>query len=182
MAITIKQIEGVPASYPSAPSGLSTAAAALSNETIWLRIEQWISHRFASRTIQWVVEGCGEWVPNLVPATITTVESWSCGASVWEVADPALEASPMGGYLLRHSGPYRFTGAVGAGPVPEAVSEGYRRLAEYLAASPGSPGASSYRSEVIGIGTEEVTRAQSWMAKALHNSGAADLLRPYRRP
>jgi hypothetical protein len=181
MVTTTKQIEGVPASYPAAPSGLSTAAAALSNEMIWQRIEGWIAYRFSSRTIQWVVEGPGEWTTPLAPATITTVESWSDRANVWETPTPVLDPSPLGGYWLACSGPYRFTGTVGGGTVPETVKEAYRRLAEYLASSAGKSGATTYRSEVIGVGTEEITRSQSWMAKALHNSGAADLLRPYRK-
>ena len=181
MAITIKQVEGVPASYPSAPAGLSTAAAALSNAMIWQRIESYIAWRWTSRTIQWVVEGPGEWVAPLAPATISTVESWSDRANVWETPTPVLDPSPLGGYWLACTGPYRFTGTVGGGTVPENVDEAYRRLAEYMAATPGTPGAASERSEVFGIGIKEVSRTPSWMARAMQNSGAADLLRQYRR-
>ena len=41
-------------------------------------------------------------------------------------------------------------------------------------------GARSYSAEV-GQLSESFTRDPAWQSKALHQSGAADLLRPYRR-
>ena len=88
------------------------------------------------------------------------------------------------GYWLPASGPYRFSGVVGdVSPFDEApplVQEAYRRLAEYFVTHIETPGA---RSETTTIGSLTVpqTRSSSWMAEALHNSGAADLLRSYRR-
>ena len=63
---------------------------------------------------------------------------------------------------------------------PAIVEEAYRRLAEYIAAAPETPG---LRSETLTIGgiTSTQSRGASWLALALQNSGAADLLRSYRK-
>jgi hypothetical protein len=124
------------------------------------------------------VEGCGEWSPPLSPTTISTVEVWS-SANEWESVE--IPASPSGGFYLPSSGPYRFTGTAGDdADVPAVVSEAFRRLAEYLAARPGKAGATS---ESISAGSITLAhrRSASWQASAVQNSGAGDLLRPYRR-
>lgn len=176
MATTIQQIESEPAEYPDAPSGLSTAGAALASAIVWDRLESWCAHRWAERPVTWVVEGPGEWVPPLTPTTISTVKVWS-RAGEWETV--TLTASPLGGYCLPCSGPYQFTATVGAAEVPPTVNEAYRRLAEYMAAKPGKPGATS---ESVTAGSISIAsrRSESWLAGAMANSGAADLLRAYR--
>jgi hypothetical protein len=176
MATTIQQTEAIPDAYPDAPDGLSTAAAALAPALIWQRIESYIAFRWSARDVVWIAEGTGMWRPPLAPATIATCEIWN--GTAWETV--TLDPSPLGGFWLPGSGPYRFTGSVGSGDVPAAVSEAWRRLAEYMAAKAGTPGATTDR---IRAGTVEVerTRSESWMAAALQNSGAADLLRNYRR-
>ncbi|MER9150802.1 hypothetical protein NKI30_19470 [Mesorhizobium opportunistum] len=177
MATTIKQTEGAPASYPAAPSGLSTAAAALDANMIWQRIEAYTAWRFTSRSIEWIAEGCGEWHPPLAPATITTTEIWQDNA--WTTA--TLDPSPTGGYMLPGDGPFRFTGTVGGGTVPAAVNEAFRRLAEYMAASKrGSPGTTREK-VVAGSVMVDKSRSASWAAEAMANSGAGDLLRNFRR-
>jgi hypothetical protein len=185
MATTIKQTEAAPESYPDlpSPSPLSAAAAALDPEMIWQRIEAYVAWRWTPRAIVWTVEGPGEWCPPLTPATIATVEVWS-RAGEWEAA--TLTPSPLGGYCLPCTGPYRFTGEGGGGSplpdVPAIVIEAFRRLAEYAAARPGKPGATE---ESISIGggslSKSVRRSASWMARAMDNSGAGDLLRAFRR-
>ncbi len=177
MATTIKQTESEPADYPAAPEGLSTAAAALAPAVVWERIETFVAHRWAERDVEWIVEGCGEWVPPLTPTTIETVEIWS-SAGEWE--DVTANASPLGGYWLSATGPYRFSGSAGGADVPSVVMEAYRRLAEYMAAKTGTAGV---RSESINAGSISIsrTRSASWMANAMANSGAADLLRSYRK-
>jgi hypothetical protein len=156
---------------------LSTAAAALAPAVVWERIESYVAHRWAERDVEWVVEGPGEWHPPLAPATIATVEVWS-SADEWETA--TLAPSPLGGYRLPASGPFRFSGTVGPAVVPATVNEAFKRLAEYMAAKPGKPGA---KSESINAGSISIahTRSESWMAGAMANSGAGDLLRPYRK-
>lgn len=176
MAVTIKQTEGQPASYPAAPAGLSTAAAALDPAMIWQRIEAYIAHRWSVRDVTWIVEGSGEWTAPLAPATIATVEVWQ--DDQWQAIDP--RPSAFGGYVLDGCGPYRFTGTADGGTLPAAVSEAFRRLAEYMAAKPGKAGATS---ESVAAGSITLThrRSASWIAEAMQNSGAGDLLRPYRR-
>ncbi|WP_037471600.1 hypothetical protein [Sinorhizobium fredii] len=180
MATTIKQTEAIPASYPATPSGLSTAAQALDPDMIWQRIEAYIAYRWTSRNAAWIVEGCGEWNPPLTPATVSTVEVWEDYA--W--TETTLDPSPLGGYFLPGDGPYRFTATVGGGSpaptVPEAVNEAFRRLAEYMAADRGTAGVTREQTSVGSI-TVATSRSSSWMAQAMQNSGAGDLLRPYRR-
>jgi hypothetical protein len=176
-ATTISAIEGTPEAWPDAPDGLSTDAAALDPALIWQRLESYIANRYSERTVEWIAEGCGEWRPTLKPATIATVEIWR-GES-WEVT--TLGTSPLGGYMLPGVGPYRFTGTAGEddADVPPIVLEAFRRLAEYTA---------GIEFEHLGVRSESVPdvwqgeyASPSWRARALQDSGAADLLRTYRR-
>ena len=176
MADTLKQVEAVP-TYPATPTGLSAAAAAINASVIWARIEAYVSTRWTSRAVVWTVEGPGDWEPLLTPATITTKEKWT--GTAWVADTP--DASPLGGYQLACA-TYRFTGTVGSGTVPAAVSEAFRRLAEYLASTDDAPAGVSDFTWNLGGGamSENFSRAPTWIARALINSGAADLLRPYR--
>lgn len=178
MATTIKQTESEPSSYAVVSnSGWSTAAAALSQAMIWQRIEAYIAHRWRARAVEWIVEGPGEWVPPLAPATISAVKIWN--GTGWD--DCTADASPLGGYWLTGVGPYQFTASVGySGSVDDTVIEAFRRLAEYMAAKPGKPGASRESVSAGSISTDW-NRSASWMAQAMQNSGAGDLLRGYRR-
>lgn len=175
MAVTIKQTEAIPASYPTV-SGLSTEAQALDAAALWQRIEAFTAWRWTAREVVWLVEGDGDWCPPLAPVEVTAEEVWD--GEAWVPA--TVYASPYGGYRLTTCGPFRFTATVGGGDVPAAVSEAFRRLAEYLVASIAPAGATSY-SLNLGQVSESIEISASHTAKALHNSGAADLLRPYRR-
>ncbi|NIY97281.1 MAG: hypothetical protein HWE39_23290 [Oceanospirillaceae bacterium] len=173
MATTLKQTEAA-ANYPTV-YGLSTEAAALDKYVIWPRIEAYIAHRFAARDVVWIAEGPGEWVAPLTPATVSTVEVWE----VYSWAEVTLNPTPLGGLELENS-TYRISASVGGGSVPDVVEEAYKRLAEYMAETADRPGASSYAMK-LGDLWEETERAPTWLARALQNSGAADLLRAYRR-
>jgi len=180
MAVAKYQQEDVPVSYPATPSGLSTKAAALDPAMIWARIETHIAHRWTPRAVVWIIDGPGEWVTPLTPATISTSEVWNGAA--WISA--SLAASPLGGFDLTGAGPYRITASVGVGTPPAPVNEAFKRLAEYIAGGRDQldePGATSYSTDIGGDLQWSVTRNAAWMARALQNSGAADLLRPYRR-
>jgi hypothetical protein len=62
------------------------------------------------------------------------------------------------------------------------VNEAFRRLAEYVAGKPGRYAGASFESVNIGEAiSESVRRDPAWMAMALQNSGAGDLLRSFRR-
>lgn len=181
MATILRQEEAEPASYPSYPGSpdiLSAAAAAIDPAVVWERLEQYIAHRYSARDVVWIVEGPGEFVPPLALATIDEIAVWSCGAGEYEAV--TLQPSPMGGCYLPASGPYRFEASVAAAEIPAPIWEAYRRLAEYMAAKPGKPGATSERVTAGSVSVSH-SRSQSWIANALQNSGAADLLRPYRR-
>lgn len=161
MATTIKQTEG-----------------ATDQDAIWQRIEAYIAHRFASRSVEWIVEGPGEWCAPLAPTTIATVEIWNGAA--WEII--SAPDSPLGGYWLSGDGPYRFTATVGGGDVPIAVGEAYNRLAAYMdGMAENTPGARSYSIDIPDVESKSIERDASWIARAMQYSGAADLLRPYRR-
>jgi len=180
MAVTIKQTETSPEAYPDSPEGLSEAATAIVS-AVWRRIETYTAFRTTVRDVTWIVEGCGEWVPPLTPASIASVEVWQ--GDEWQVAEPA--SSPLGGYTLPGHGPYRFTGTAGDddADVPADILEAVRRLAEYMAAdvNPAHAGARVVSETIPNIITLSIERSPAWMAQALINSGAADLLRRYRR-
>ena len=159
----------------------------------WQRVESWIAHRWNERTIEYIVQGDGDWHPNLSPSTIETVEVWRDGAWVAATLDP----TPLGGYVLDGEGPYRFTGTVGSeNDPPRAVKEAVFRLAQYFLAINETPpehrivstlktdqapfyepGAFQHSLRQLEI---ERPNAQ-WIARAMQLSGAADLLRPYRK-
>lgn len=63
---------------------------------------------------------------------------------------------------------------------PEDVLEAFRRLAEYSTDKDAHPSLTS-RSVEIGSLRESFERSPAWLARAMQYSGAADLLRPYRR-
>lgn len=116
MAVTLKQIEAIPANYPAAPAGLSVAAAALEPAMIWQRIESYIAHRWTARAVIWTVEGPGDWEAPLTPAILGLVEVWT--GTAW--AAVTLTASPLGGYALPAEGPYRISASVGVGIAPKS--------------------------------------------------------------
>jgi len=178
MAIDLlKQVEEAPDDYPAAPAGLSTAAAALDPDMIWARIETYIAHRYSERDVIWIIEGStgAMWSPPLTPMVSQMAEIWLDDA--WHPI--TLIPAPIG-LCLQGGGIYRVIAQVGAGYPPAPVLEAFRRLAEYLADDPGTAGASSTSVE-IGPIKESLDRNPAWVARAMQNSGAGDLLRPYRR-
>lgn len=163
----IAQIEELPESYP-AVEGVTGAAL----DTAWQRIEHYIAWRFTPRTVTWRVctDGC-EWHAPLAPVVSLTVQV--------DDGDPYVpDTCPLGGWALP-SGPVIVTATVGAGPVPAAVSEAVSRYAKLIATSKSMPvGATRFSS---GTFNASVRREELNPAMALVNSGAADLLRAYRR-
>lgn len=174
MATTLKQHESAPAARPDL--AIETTVSA---EAIWQRIESWIAHRWGSREVVWIVEvanGGDEWTPPLTPAEIDSVEHWN--GSEWL---ESLHLDGPLGVIFPGDGTYRVTSTVGAaGDPPGAVVEAWRRLALFVDDTDDKAGASNFN---INLGSVEYAydRSPAWMAKALHHSGAADLLKPYRR-
>jgi hypothetical protein len=175
--------EELPTSYPDAPAGLSEAAAALDADMIWQRIESYVAHRWTPRTATWMLVGDGNWLPNLTPVTISTFEYWDGGNDAYVSVSPRPGA--FGGFLLegRVGTEWKITGSVGGGAtVPATVNEAFRRLAEYLADDRGDPsGASDFSMNIGGEISESHRRSAQWVARAMQLSGAADLLRPFRK-
>lgn len=176
---TLRIIEEAPAAWPAAPSGLSPKAAAIAPAVVWRRLESWIAWRWGARACSFVVEGrYAAWRAPLHPFTAATVEAWDGDA--W--AAVTLPADPLDGVLLGPAPHYRFAGTLGAAATPPAdVLEAYRRLSEYMAEKHGLDGSSSRTVELGGDLKESYERAPTWLARAMSYSGAADLLRPYRR-
>lgn len=178
MAVTVEFSEGVPNVWPDAPDGLTPAAAALDAAPIWARLEAWCGIRWSVRAATALVDGYGKWHPPVTPFVVTAVEKWSAGE--WVATTYSL--NPFGGLMLETDGEFRITGTVGDDSVPPPpVQEAFRRLAEYLADTmPKAAGSSGVKID-LGTVAVEVQRSPTWLARAIHNSGAADLLRPYRR-
>ena len=176
MADLLHEIENKPAAYPAAPS-LSSAAAALDANSIWERIENYIRTRYTERQVVWIVEACHNenWTPPLSPVVSLSAEVWTDGA--WVSTD--LTEAPLG-YTLPKYGTFRITAQVGAGEAPNAISEAFRRMAEYSVERFERAGAMGGTVSVGSINLS-YSRTAAHAAKALQYSGAADLLRPYRR-
>ena len=182
MTTLLRETEGTPASWPAvtafarpAPIGDPDHPEATVNLALaWQRIEAFTGWRWSARTVTWIVEGPGEFVPRLEPFTLSTVELWD-DADGWAEATAA--PSPAGGYVLG-DGTWRITGTAGtgAGAVPEAVAEAVRRLMEFNLEV-----AESYKGETAIYADDGRQRTAAWAAKAIHLCGAADLLRPWRR-
>lgn len=196
MADLLKEVEAIPANYPAATVGAAWSSADVA--TIWQRIESYIRTRYTEREVVWTIDAReGEdWTPPLSPLSFYTAEKWESGAWVSAV----LSDGPVG-LCMPSDGVFRVTGTVGGGDVPAVVSEAYTRLARYTSAIQRTPGerlamrkvAMNSREEapVRQTPAQDATRVQetdgsveyatNWPAKALQLSGAADLLRPYRR-
>lgn len=174
MAVTLKVIETDPTEWPAVTRYPRAAMwedemggydPVINAEVVWRMIERWCTTRWPSRAVVYFVEGPGEWGPRLSPYTATATERWT--GTDWEAV--TLRPSPLCGYDLDGEH-YRITGTAGDGSaVPEDVQEAWRRLHSYILGN-----SSAHLDE---LGDPEGAPA----GKALRYSGAADLLRPYRR-
>lgn len=184
MAVTLKEVEGVPASWPDVtpyPLAKAWQDADYSGEnpsiapaTIWRIIERWITTRWRSRSVVYTVEGAGHWNARLSPFTVSTTERWT--GTGWEAV--VLRPSPLDGFDV-DDGIFRIAGTAGdASAVPDDVQEAWRRLHSYILV-----GSSEHLDMVTSFGATPETdeRPRAYAAKAIPLSGAGDLLRPYRR-
>ena len=152
------------------------------NPHVWRRIEQYTAFRWSSRQAVWTVIGGGDWFPHLRPVTNVTVDVWDETLHVWEAV--TVDATPLGYHLPSHR-TYRITCDLGDTPeaVPQLIVEAYRRLEQYMTEAQLSTvpvGASSHSESIGGELSESLERNPAHVARALQNSGCADLLRPYR--
>ena len=179
MTDLLQEIEETPASYPASPAGMSDPATWIDAAIIWERIEAYTRTRYTARRVVWTVEGReGEnWKPPLTPMASQTAEKWESGG--WVAV--TLPDGPVG-LCLPSDSVFKVTAQVGGGTPPAAVTEAFRRLAEYMAdGDDDRAGVSSYTVNMGGAIQESYQRNAAHAARALQNSGAADMLRPYRR-
>ncbi|MEQ9260938.1 MAG: hypothetical protein RIG84_17765 [Roseovarius sp.] len=159
----------VSVAYPDAPEGLSTEAAAIPAAVIWDRLESWTNYRWSETVTDFVVNPPCEvkWQPPYAPFVVDSVDG---------------ETATIDGFgqvILRSKSVVRCT--IGGATPTETVNAAYIRLAEYMAATDDAPGGVSRYSIDVGDISESWSRKADHMAKAIHNSGAADLLRRYRK-
>lgn len=164
--------------YPSGPAGVEYSPD-LDEDTVWQRIEAWVNYRWSPREVTWLVEGCGEFIPPLRPATITSIERWGDDA----YGPDLTRSGPMGGVLLATPGVYRIRATVGSDTPPAAALEAFARLYEFMAATRADEhhGARSYSLSAVSGAGKRISRFAEYKARALELSGAADLLRPWVR-
>lgn len=165
MSVLVSQNEAQFFGYPN------VASAAL-----WKRIENYIAWRWGEREVTWIVNGPGEWLPPLIPYTVTSIEVWR---DDWEPV--TLDPVPIG--LCLDELTYRVKATVGSTDAPPAdVLEAATRLSEYFADGwDAARAATTFRSS-LGELDSSAERPATWAARALQYSGAADLLRNYRNP
>ncbi|MEM8574193.1 MAG: hypothetical protein AAGF48_06120 [Pseudomonadota bacterium] len=182
-ATTLEQYESPLAERGVRPPGLSEDASKLEPDEIWVRLEAYTAYRFWPREVVWNVEGPGDWSVPLYPATIEKVEAWLDDA--W-TETTAYGPSPHG-LNFPSDALYRITADVGRWSsdtntcLVYPFDEAYRRLAEYIAAD-GIPNYSKIVWNSVGRSGGHIgLRPYYWMPKALQLSGAADILRNYRR-
>ena len=177
IAETLTAHEAEPEAWP-AVSGLSDKAAALDAGPIWRRLEVWAAVRFAVRLVTFKVEGPGTWAVPFEPATLVEAERFASG---WQVVQ--LDPHPERPGWRLEAGLYRIKAEVGGAPPPVAL-EAFRRLAEYLADDRFPAGVTIQQESIggpAGTASQHMHRPAAWMGRAVHYSGAADVLRPIRR-
>jgi hypothetical protein len=180
MVELIKETEAIPTSYPSVTPYPHTnfdvpieQDAQIEPALIWQRIEAYIAHRWTEREVVWIIaaDAGEEWTPRLTPVNSHSAERWDGAA--WQAV--TLLDGPEG-LCMPSGGRYRITASVGAGDPPEAVREAFRRLHEYARGI-----AESWRTETAQYRSDTSQAVAGWAGKAIQLSGAADLLRNYRR-
>lgn len=178
MAVTLSEIEGAPEAWPEVSPYPRAALgdpydAEVTPEAVWQVIERWVTVRWAARPVTFIAEGPGLWASRLTPFALVGAELWTGDA--WTEATPG--PSPFGGLELGED-IYRITGTVGDdSPVPQDAAEAWRRLHSYLLGD-----ANTHRASALAMfSLEGGDRPRAHAAQALRLSGAADLLRPYRR-
>jgi hypothetical protein len=176
MATTLKISEVSPAIYPALSTPVSLPPG-VSIDAVWRRIEDWTAYRWGARDAVFIVEGPGNWTAPVLPTTFDVTEIWRDDA--WEAV--TLRPTALGGLFLPELAHYRIAATVGADDAPPpAVEEAVRRLAQYFGNvainAQQSRLASGFKLDDVDVQFSEPHVA----AKAMKESGAADLLRRYR--
>jgi len=146
--------------YPDAPND---------DPVIWDRLESFCNFRWSETVMEFVVNPPCEiqWQPPYEPFLIMEVNG-----------EPA-EPDEYGAVKIRDKSIIRAT--IG-GAVPSAtVLKAYQRLADYFAAENEAPAGVQRYSVTIGDISETYSMRSDHLSRAMQNSGAADLLRKYRK-
>ena len=179
MTKTLPIDEGRPEAWPAIVTTPWVPGNGFDPEAVWLRIECWIAYRWGERPCTFVVEGgCGSWRPPLVPFAVETIETWTAAhgrrsrsaaparrrrasARRWPIGSAARSARPT-------RRPRACSRLLVAWPITPPIRKHIlaRRFADQQTDRDGASIA--------------IDRAPNWTARVLANSGAADLLRPYR--
>lgn len=175
MIDVIKQFEATPDAYPTVtPFNRlghidDVQDAPVNADQVWQRIESYVAHRWTPREVVWTFTGNAgdEFTPRLVPMVSHDAHFWG---DQWESV--TLQSGPFG-LQLPFDGTYRITATVGGGDLPAAVGEAFKRLHEYTRGIN-----DSFKNEAA---IQDDTTVRNWTGRALQLSGAADVLRPYRR-
>lgn len=180
-----------PAAYPVVPPSALLVVDTGIPAWIWQRIEAYCNWRWTPREAQIDVDGVGWFNLPVRPFRVTKVEFFA--GEAWEEVLPP-HAEQRGWRMYSAFERCRITGMVGEdNPAPEAVIHAAIRLHAYLGHTPESfPMWATSRSHTAentthGEGGSTSTRNETfqrhadYLAKAIQHSGAADLLRRYRR-
>ncbi|MDO5613628.1 MAG: hypothetical protein Q4G14_10370 [Paracoccus sp. (in: a-proteobacteria)] len=146
------------------------------SEVAWQRVEHYTAWRFVPRNVCWLLDSQGgEWHPPLRPYRDLTARRWT--GDGYETVQ--LARAP-GGWRIP-AGRYEISAVVGDGIAPAIVCRAVQRLAEYLRDAGQQP--AGVRSYSINAGqlSESLTLHPNAEARAMQASGAADLLRGFRR-
>ena len=163
-SLNIESENVISITYPPAPDGVSDTVPAV----IWSIMENYVATRWSTAEIEFVVYSpCRhDWQPPYYPWTVQSVDG-----------DPA-EVDEFGAVTLE-PGRHRVVCQIGGQPVTADVEEAYRRLAAYMADPDTRKGYSRYSVNIGGDLSESWSRARN--SSAIGNSGAAELLRKYRK-
>jgi len=146
--------------YPDAPND---------DPVIWDRLEAFCNFRWSETVMEFVVNPPCEiqWQPPYEPFTVDLVDG--------EAATP----DEFGAVTVSKRSVIRCT--IGGAEPSATVLAAYARLDAYMAATDDAPGGVSRYSVSIGDISESWSRRADHMGRAIHNSGAADLLRKFRK-
>lgn len=151
-------------SYPTAPADVTGSIP----EVIWSTLENYCATRWSTAEVEFVVCSHGRcaWRPPFFPFSIETVDG-----------EPA--ALNAFGEVMLEPGRHKVRCQIGGQPVTAGVEEAYRRLAAYYANPDNRQGYSRHSVNLGGEISESWSRGRN--TSAVGNSGAAELLRQYRK-
>jgi len=178
--------EEIPDSYPEVPlTALAAPDFGPPAAWVWARIEAYCSWRWTPRVARLEVYNHSGWIRMPVrPFRVTKLEICNSSGQFWEWTELDISCAPQRGWNIYAPGLNTcIRGIAGENnPAPGAVIHAAVRLHTYLAHQPESfPLWATSKSHAQGDSNDGFQRPANYIAKAMQHSGAADLLRTYRR-